>query len=276
MIETAREYVLDRFQQELDAGAHDKTALDGWKSMCSASRIRTVVGLARGIVEHKVDELDADPDLLNTPSGVVDLMTGGVMPHDPEFLITKVTHGSYRPGFGHLDWMKALEALPEEERKWLQVVIGQAITGHPNPNDFMAVLQGSGENGKSAITTDGLVPALGDYASMASTKLFQSSSSEHSTERAELRGKRLVIAEELTEGKSININALKQIVGVGTITARFIRQDNITFQASHTLLATTNYIPIVNETDWGTWRRFALLRFPYIVPQARTRAKAWD
>jgi phage/plasmid-associated DNA primase len=72
-----------------------------------------------------------------------------------------------------------------------------------------------------------------------------------------------VIAEELTEGKSININALKQIVGVGTITARFIRQDNFTFQASHTLLATTNYIPIVNETDWGTWRRFALLRFPY-------------
>ena len=263
VIETAREYVLDRFQQELDAGAHDKTALDGWKSMCSASRIRTVVGLARGIVEHKVDELDADPDLLNTPSGVVDLMTGGVMPHDPEFLITKVTHGSYRPGCAHLDWMKALEALPEEERKWLQVVIGQAITGHPNPNDFMAVLQGSGENGKSAITTDGLVPALGDYASMASTKLFQSSSSEHSTERAELRGKRLVIAEELTEGKSININALKQIVGVGTITARFIRQDNFTFQASHTLLATTNYIPIVNETDWGTWRRFALLRFPY-------------
>lgn len=116
----------------------------------------TVVGLARGIVEHKVDELDADPDLLNTPSGVVDLMTGGVISHDPEFLITKVTHGSYRPGCAHLDWMKALEALPGEERKWLQVVIGQAITGHPNPNDFMAVLQGSGENGKSAITIDGL------------------------------------------------------------------------------------------------------------------------
>jgi hypothetical protein len=29
--------------------------------------------------------------------------------------------------------------------------LGQAITGHPNPNDFMAVLQGSGENGKSAM-----------------------------------------------------------------------------------------------------------------------------
>jgi len=42
-------------RQELDAGAHDQAALDGWRSMCSASRIRTVVGLARGIVEYKVD-----------------------------------------------------------------------------------------------------------------------------------------------------------------------------------------------------------------------------
>ena len=62
---------------------------------------------------------------------------------------------------------------------------------------------------------------------------------------------------------------------MGTITARFIRQDNFMFQASHTLLATTNYIPIVNETDWGTWRRFALL-VPVHVPQAGTRAEAWD
>jgi putative DNA primase/helicase len=80
-------------------------------------------------------------------------------------------------------------------------VVGQGITGNPNPNDFMAVLQGSGENGKSAITTDGLFPALGDYASVAGTKLFQSSKVEHSTERADLRGKRLVIIEELTEAR---------------------------------------------------------------------------
>jgi hypothetical protein len=103
----------------------------------------------------------------------------------------------------------------------------------------------------------------GDYASMASPKLFQSSKgSEHSTERAELRGKRL-IAEELTEGRSIDITALKQIQDVTTITARYVHKDNFTFQASHSLLTTTNYIPVVNETDHGTWRRLALLIFPY-------------
>jgi putative DNA primase/helicase len=37
----------------------------------------------------------------------------------------------------------------------------------------MVVLRGSGENGKTAITTAGLVPALGRYAHVASTKLFE-------------------------------------------------------------------------------------------------------
>jgi putative DNA primase/helicase len=178
--------------------------------------------------------------------------------------MTKITNGSYVPGFTHLDWERALEALPEPERCWLQVRIGQGITGHTTPDGIMPVLQGAGENGKSLVTTDGLVPALGDYASVASTKLFQASKgSEHSTERAQLRGQRLLIAEELTEGRSIDITALKQIQDVGMITARYIRRDNITFKTSHSLLTTTNYIPVVSETDHGTWRRLALLRFPY-------------
>jgi hypothetical protein len=45
----------------------------------------------------------------------------------------------------------------------------------------MPVLQGPGENGKSALSADGPVRALGGYAHMASPKLFQfSKGSEHS------------------------------------------------------------------------------------------------
>jgi hypothetical protein len=73
----------------------------------------------------------------------------------------------------------------------------------------------------------------------------------------------LLIAEELTEGRSIDVTALKQIQDVGMITARHVFQKNMTFRASHSLFTTTNYVPVVNETDHGTWRRLALLRFPY-------------
>jgi P4 family phage/plasmid primase-like protien len=266
--EAIRQYALDRFREVLEeiraAGQANSNAVDGWRSMLSAGRMRSVLALARGIVERKADELDADPDLLNTPSGVVDLQTGELHPHDPTLLMTRITSGSYRPGFTHPDWTKALEALPEPERHWFQTRIGQGITGHRTPDGVLPILQGAGENGKSLLTTDGTVPALGDYASVASPKLFQfSKGTEHSEERATLRGKRLLIAEELTEGRSIDVTALKQIQDVGRITARHVFQKNMTFRATHSLFTTTNYVPVVSETDHGTWRRLSLLVFPY-------------
>src|SRR5215212_4031843 len=117
--------------------------VDGWHSMLSAGRMRSVLSLARGIVARKADDLDSHPDLLNTRGGVVDLQRCELLPHDPSLLITRITSGSYRPGFTHPDWGKALQALPEAERSWFQTRVGQGITGHPTPDGVMPVLQGA-------------------------------------------------------------------------------------------------------------------------------------
>jgi putative DNA primase/helicase len=268
--EAVRQYVLDRFDSLIaglrsTAGQAPNThAIEGWRSMLSLTRRRNVLASARGIVERQAADFDADPDILNTPSGMVDLITCEVSPHDPDALITKITKGCYQPEYTHPDWTTALSALPPDKAFWYQCRIGQAITGHPTPDGLIPVLQGSGENGKSLLATDGLVPALGDYADMASSKLINvTKGTEHSTEMADLRGKRLVIAEEMTEGRALDVTMIKRIQDVGTIKARYIRKDNITFRASHSLIMTTNYIPRVDETDHGTWRRLALLKFPY-------------
>ena len=47
------------------------------------------------------------------------------------------------------------------------------------------------------------------------------------------------------------------------MTARLIRHDNVTWEATHSLFLTTNYLPRIDETDHGTWRRLAMVRFPY-------------
>ena len=240
----------------------------------SKTKVKAVTDMAADnpAIRRDAADFDADPHLLNTPGGVVDLRTGELLEHDPGRLMTKITRGSYRPGYRHPDWEKGLEALAAPERKWYQTRVGQGITGHPTPDGVTPILQGGGENGKTLLTTDGLVPALGDYADMASSKLIAASSpgrSEHSTERADLRGQRLLIGEELSEGRSLNITALKQIQDVSYIKARYTHKDNITFAASHSLFATTNYIPIVNETDHGTWRRLALLKFPYSFKKSK-------
>jgi hypothetical protein len=267
--ESVRQYALDRFADVLarmrtaTGQASNTNAIDGWQTMLSLGRQRGVLTLARGIVERRADQFDADPDVLNTPSGMVDLTTGEVSPHDPDALITKITW-SYQPGRTHPDWIAALEALPPESRDWFQTRVGQGITGHTTPDGILPILQGSGENGKSLLTTDGLLPALGDYADVASGKLISATKgTEHSTEMADLRGKRFLIAEEMTEGRALDVTAIKRIQDVGMIKARYVHKDNMTFPASHSLFATTNYVPRVDETDHGTWRRLALLKFPY-------------
>ncbi|MBA3742494.1 phage/plasmid primase, P4 family [Sporichthya sp.] len=244
------------------AASGDLSAIKTWNCILSLTKQRAALNLARGICERQAGDFDADPDLLNTPAGIVDLHTGKVIAHDPAMMLTKITSGNYRPGLTHPDWTAALEALPEDKRVWLQIRIGQGATGHRTPDGIIVILQGSGENGKSLLSTDGVAPALGDYATLSSAKLI-CDTNEHSEERASLRGKRLLVAEEMTEGRSLNITAIKQISDVGIITARHVYGRNMTFRATHTLICTTNYVPVIAETDHGTWRRLALLRFPY-------------
>lgn len=267
VMESVRQWVLDKFadaaQRLKDNEGSAAAEVEGWRGLLSANRARTVLSLARGIVERKAADFDADPDLLNTPSGIVHLPSGDLMPHDPEALMTKITSGSYRPGFTHPDWDRALEVLPPDVMEWFAIRVGQSITGHTTPDGVVPIMKGGGENGKGLLMTDGVLPAFGGYAAPASPKLFASAKNEHSTERAELRGQRLVIAEELTEGKSIDVTSLKQIADVGEITARKTHKDNMRFTASHSIFATTNYTPVISETDHGTWRRLALVVFPY-------------
>jgi putative DNA primase/helicase len=264
--ESARLWAKDRFAEAAARVRDDGDGMgevDAWRPLLSSSRLRAVLGLAKGIVELRAEQLDNDPELLNTPAGVVNLATGDLLPHDPDLLITKITSGNYRPGFTHPDWDRALTVLPADVMDWMQARVGQGITGYTTTDGVVLVLQGGGENGKGVLTTDGLLPALGSYASVASPKLFLGSKNEHSTEMADLRGMRLVLAEELTEGRSIDVGALKRVADVASIRARRTHKDNMQFVTSHTIMATSNYIPVINETDHGTWRRLALVVFPY-------------
>jgi putative DNA primase/helicase len=228
VVQAIRRYSKEQFAAAaagLATGESDEMTVDGWRTMLGANKESAVLRLSKGLVTRRADEMDADPNLLNTPGAVVDLRDGTVQAPSPDLLMTKITRGAYRPGFRHVDWDTALQALDETERVWFQGRIGQGITGHPPQDDRLIVLQGSGENGKSALTTGGPVPALGDYASVASTKLIQATKtgSEHSTEVADLRGRRLVIMEELTEARAIDVTSLKRLQvragsGLGTST----------------------------------------------------------
>lgn len=240
----------------------DADRLKAISALFAANRIRAIVGLAKGILEVRDDEFDSHPNLLNVGNGVVHLRTGALAPHDPALMLTKYTAVDYRPGATHPDWTTALKALPRSSAQWMQQRLGQAATGHPTPDDIMPVLQGSGANGKTTMITP-VMRALGSYAVAVPERVLLANPSDHPTELMTLRGTRLAVLEETPEARHLNVKRLKDVLGTETMTARHIAKDTVSWHPTHSLVLSTNYRPRVDETDHGTWRRLALVRFPY-------------
>lgn len=230
--------------------------------LASRRRQSAVAAVARGILANDPVETDAHPDLLNVANGVVHLATGALTEHDPLLYFTKKAPVGYDPKAVDPVWNRALESLPPKVAAWLQVRMGQACTGHTPDDAKMPLLEGSGQNAKSTLL-DAIRKALGEYAVTVSDRLLLANPGDHPTELTDLMGARLAVIEELPEGRNLNVKRLKDVLGTATLTARRIRADNVSWAATHSIVLSTNYRPIVAETDHGTWRRLALVTFPY-------------
>lgn len=205
--------------------------------------------------------LDTHPHLLNTPSGVVDLSDGSLAAHDPGLRITKLTRASYVAGLTSPDWEQALQALTDDAREYLQNMLGQALWGEKPPNDELAICKGDGANGKNTVV-GGVHYAFGDYSVVVPHKVLLGNPNDHTTEWMTLRGARLGWVNELPEGRRLESSLLKRLTE-DQITARYIRQDSVTFDNTATVVVSTNYPVVVDETDPGTWRRLAVVEFPF-------------
>lgn len=236
--------------------------------LLTKGRIAALTDLARGVGTLQVDgaKFDADPDVITVENGVVDLRTSAIMPHDPERYLTRYVPTAFRPGARHEDVDTVLSAVSTEVGSWLQLRLGQGITGHVPDDDVMLLMHGDGKNGKSTLVDAASVTLGGRTTTGAMTFLDDavlSGDRDAKEERMALKGARLAFAEELPEGRRLNVVQLKKAVGTALMKARHLYQREVQWETSHTLVLTTNYKPTVSETDHGTWRRLALVPFPY-------------
>jgi phage/plasmid-associated DNA primase len=236
--------------------------VSAWRSANTRSKISNLAVLARGLAYREAAEFDAHPHLLNTPGGVLDLLTGVPGPHDLDLLFTQVTKARYVPGAKHPDWDKALEAIPADVRSYMQLRLGQALTGRVPPDDVVLVQLGGGENGKSTIIYS-IQGALGKgYFQLISERAITGDKSQHPTELMDFRGARIAVMEELAEERRLDMRRIKVVMGL-EITARYCGKDTTVFDSSHALVISANRDPMVTETDHGSWRRLLALRYPY-------------
>lgn len=238
----------------------------------SAAGIAGVLSIAAALERFActVDDLDADPYLLNVANGTLDLRTFELRPHDPADRLTKITTGAWRADVDGSTWARFLASvLPDAgERGYLQRVVGQALYGRVGEHLF-PVLIGTGANGKG--TFYGAVEAaLGDYVRVIDPALLMASDRTRTPgpELMELMGARLVIGSETEDGRKLDEATMKRLTGGDSITARRLYREPVTWTPTHQLVYVTNHLPTVKGNDPAVWRRVRVIPFEVVVPEA--------
>lgn len=262
--EFVRRHVRAWFMREIESGWPDKTRFRALEQLQSRGKIAAVVDLMDGYVQCPIEAFDSHPELLNVQNGVVDLATGKLLLHSPEYGFTRITAAAYVPEMlgQSAAWEKAKQTLPADAMAYVMARLGQAVTGFTPDDDKVLFAVGGGANGKTTFLTP-ILTALGDFAGTVRQELLVANSNQHPEIFMDLRGRRLVWMDETAEGQ-INPQRLKRVVGTSVINARNLYKSSVEFVPTHCLIISTNHAPIVRETDRGTWRRLVLVRFPFV------------
>jgi putative DNA primase/helicase len=209
-----------------------------------------------------IDYWDADPWLLGTPGGTVDLRTGVLRLPRRDDGITKST--AFAPAnTGCPMWMAFLDQTTGgdgELIRLLQQWTGYCLTGNTREH---ALVFGYGPGGNGKGTFINTVSAiLRDYAVTAAMDTFTASRGDkHPTDLAMLRGARFVTASETEEGKAWAESRIKQLTGGDRISARFMRQDFFEFTPQFKLMIIGNHKPRLSSVDDAARRRFLIVPF---------------
>jgi putative DNA primase/helicase len=236
--------------------------------LASSGTVGGVERLARADRRHAAttDEWDADPWLLNTPGGVVDLKTGRMRANDRADRMTKITTATPRGECPQ--WRSFLCDVTGGDQNlqdYLQRMVGYALTGSTREHALF-FLYGTGANGKSVFVNT-LADILGDYATNAPMDTFMETRTDrHPTDMAGLRGARFVAAIETEQGKRWAESKLKNLTGGDKIAARFMRQDFFEFFPQFKLFVAGNHKPAIRNIDEAMKRRLHLIPFTITVP----------
>jgi len=239
-------------------------------AIASAKTVAAIERLARADRRHasRTEDWDADPWLLNTPDGTVDLRTGDLRPHDRTDLITKIT--AVAPGGDCPLWLRFLERVFDGDQAlvaFARRMLGYSLTGSIRDHALF-FLYGTGGNGKGVFLNT-WHKIMGDFSRVASMETFVASRTDrHPTDLAMLRGARIVIAQETEDGQRWAESRIKALTGGDPISARFMRQDFFTFEPAFKLIIAGNHKPSLRNVDEAVRRRFNLVPFTVTIPKA--------
>jgi putative DNA primase/helicase len=235
-------------------------------------KLEAMLWAARSHRVASVDELDADPFLLNVPNGTIDLRTGKLRPHNRLDYMTKLGGPPFDPGAECRGWLQFLSDITGGDTlvmRYLQLAVGYTLTGDVG-EQCLFIMFGEGSNGKSCFI-EVIRGLFGDYSRPTEFKtlIHKPFGDGVRNDIAGLRGARLVTSVETNRGQRFDEALLKQLTGGDKITARFLYQEFFDFHPTFKLWLAVNHKPAIHGVDHGMWRRIRLIPFEVKIPTER-------
>lgn len=215
---------------------------------------------------------DIEEDIINTKSGIVELRTGKILPHDKLRMLTKYIDLHVEKKEPTL-WIRFLNETYSDNIElidYLQRLAGYWLTGYKSEQSIYIFL-GDGSNGKSLLL-ETLLKILGGYGTTTSSDLLVDKVFNSNTEQklAALIGARFVMVEETELNDRLKEATIKNMTSdYGEITARFLYGNEFSYKPQYKLVMATNYRPIIRGTDHGIWRRIKIIPHNIIIPDEK-------
>jgi putative DNA primase/helicase len=244
---------------------HSFRSMDAAKVQAGLQMLKSILG-----VSISVNDLDADPWMIGTADGMIDLRAGIPITPDRSKLITKKIGARYDPTATCPTWEKFLHTVTNGDAELIQFLqnsVGYSLTGSTR-DQCLFFLHGSGQNGKG-VFSETVKRLLGDYGQVAPESMFVMDRNQSATnDIARLAGCRMAIAAELEEGASFAESRIKKLTGGDMITARFLHQEFFDFPPTHHFWISGNHKPTIKGSDLGIWRRIRLIPFTVRIAES--------
>ena len=231
------------------------------------------------LVRMDIDKLDAHDHLLALRNGVYNLKDGTFEPSRPEHYITQRSKVSYDPKAECPKFKAFLNLIfkdDEDLRRYVQGIMGYMLTGYTDRQEFY-ILYGVKQNGKSTLmpVIEHILGSLSGGASSSTIFEGDGTDTRAQNDLAQMRGKRLVVAQEKQSRFRLNSPLLKEITGDKTTRVMAKYQNPYDMPVKFKLVIVTNLKPNINFMDEALKRRIRFIPFDYIIPD-EMRVKDYD
>ena len=225
------------------------------------STARGALTYARSLCWSDAEQWDSDPWLIGVPGGrVADLRTGAIRARTRADLIERSVSAAPSKEWRDTRWAAFLEEMIDADAlEWLRVLCGYALTGLTREH-VLVFIYGRERTGKGTLLS-AIADAVGDYSRrIDADDLMEQTGREHPAWLADLRGRRVVVADEMPRGKRWNTARVKKLVSGEPIRARLMHRDFFEFKPTAQVIVAGNHAPQQSSADTGLERRLRVVR----------------